>query len=349
MSSPSNSIPTEFVDSHHHFVDSSQEFCTFLHSFAPDLLYTPEQYEKDVVEELKTNAEVTVTGSVHIEAMPDDGASEAAWIEQMITADKCHTVKAIVGSVNLAAETAKDEIDALMKSSNKVRGVRWMLDCVGPFEDGKTATHIATKRHDGVDYLRGDKGGYDGDAVPAFEKGYAMLAENKLSFDLQCAPAQLEKAAELASRHPDIPVVIDHLGKPRLVLGADLSADTPDETELQTWRTGMKAMAKLQHVYVKISMLGYITPGWIESEKGEKVLKELVLETVQLFTPSKCMVATNWWANASASDSDFISDKAPSPSQLLYKISTWLSEAGYSKTDLERMFSGTAKEFYRIS
>lgn len=41
-----------------------------------------------------------------------------------------------------------------------------------------------------------------------FESGFGLLADLGLSFDLQCAPAQLLAAAALFGRHPKVPVAI---------------------------------------------------------------------------------------------------------------------------------------------
>ena len=127
-----------------------------------------------------------------------------------------------------------------------LRGVRFILDYDGPF-DGQNATHIAstapgyllTEGAAPVDYLR------DAEAAPLFERGFALLAQHKLSFDLQCCPAQLPAAAALCARHPSVPVVIDHLGKPR-----HLAADggETDRAKLEEWRAGMEMMARLPQV-----------------------------------------------------------------------------------------------------
>ena len=204
--------------------------------------------------------------------------------------------------------------------------------------------------------MRGSNGcnTYHGSAVPAFEKGFAHLAKYQLSFDLQCAPAQLIQAAELCERHPNVPVVIDHLGKPRTLLGPDLNDDgtlnnntAPDEEALQVWREGMKAMAAVPHVYVKISMLGYAVPGWSKTPEQSALLGKLVRETIDLFTPQRCMVALNWWKNGAVSDLDFLSDVGPSPVEFIEYMASFLG-GYYTQEEQDRLFYGTAKEFYRL-
>ena len=243
----------------------------------------------------------------------------------------------------------EDELQKLSQV-DRVKGIRWILDCVGKFDGGKNATHIATTRHDGIDYLRGSEGGYDGQAVPAFERGFALLEKYNLTFDLQCAPAQLIAASQLCGRYPNIKVVIDHLGKPRTLLGADTEENrdntSPGEAELAVWRKGMRCIAKNNNVYVKISMLGYAIPGWTRTQERIELMKTLVRETVEIFGPQRCMVASNFFKDAAMSDSDGLSDIGPEVLRLLELIYGFLKD--YSEKDIDRMFCTTAKEFYNL-
>ena len=348
---PPQSLPKRFIDAHHHFVDTrsggenAKTFQAFLASLLPDEQYLPHQYTQDVVESLAQHG-IVVCGSVHIECMPDDGVQEVAWLHQLSIDDSNCTVQAIVASCDLTRPTVDDDLTQLVQVSTKVKGIRWILDCVGPFEPN-TATHVGTLRHNGVDYLRGSHGGYDGDVVPEFEHGFAMLAKHHLSFDLQCAPAQLVQAAALCRRHANVPVVLDHMGKPRTVVGPDDTTNAePNEAELLVWRLGMQAMAELPHVHVKLSMLGYAVPGWIQSESRKALLKSLVQQVLGWFGPRRCMAALNWWKNEAVSDSDFLSSVGPTPVQYMEFLVTCLE--GYSEEDCDRVFYGTAKEFYRM-
>jgi predicted TIM-barrel fold metal-dependent hydrolase len=332
-----------FIDSHHHLSDTkNNSFQTFLRSLLPsDDIYLPEHYERDVVIPL-LNEGVKFVGSIHVECLPDNGFEEAQWIEKMTST----TILAIVASCNLAHPKLEEKLEKLKHTCPKVRGIRWILDCVGKF-DGESATHPSTLRHDGIDYLRGSEGGYNGEVVAEFERGFCLLEKYELSFDLQCAPVQLEQAASLVARYPRIRVCINHLGKPRS-LCAQNHPGKPElnVNELLVWREGMKRMATFPNCYVKISMLGYAIPGWIKDEKKVSLMRGLVLETVALFTPKRCMVATNWWRNAESSDADGHSDTGPSPYQLLSILYDFFEN--YSEEDKYNLFCGTAKEFYGV-
>ena len=349
-SSPNTStaFPKEVVDPHHHFIDTANTtFQTFLQTaVGGDISCLPEDYTRDVIDTL-AKLGVQFYGSVHVEAMPDSGSEEVSWVEQMSTAGRCAYVKGYVASCDLTQDNVDEELQKLdaLTSPNKLRGIRWILDCVGKFEGGITATHMATSGQDGEDYLKSEK----------FERGLALLEKRNLSFDLQCAPIQLvESAATLFSKYPNLKVCIDHLGKPRMVLGDDLLEDgttinpnvIPNENEMEVWRKGMKAMAALPNVYVKLSMMGYAVPGWIRTKERQSVLKSIVREVIDMFGAKRCMCAWNWHVNGAVSDADNLSTVGPDAVELL-KMFVWFFD-GYSDEEKERLFAGTAKEFYRL-
>jgi predicted TIM-barrel fold metal-dependent hydrolase len=352
-SDASPGLPTEFADAHHHFLDTkNNEFSkVFLGSLLQNFAYLPDDYHHHVVEPLQ-NSGVKLVGSVHVEGMPDDGVKEAEWISSF-QEDESTTVAAIIASCDLTDTDVDAKLQQLKQEYPKVKGVRWILDCVGPFDPSSNpATHVGTLRHDGIDYLRGSSGGYDGQTVPEFERGFAVLSKYGFSFDLQCAPAQLEAAAALFARHPNIPACIDHLGKPRALAprgkeegGAPGKAEF-DEKEIAQWRNGMKAMAQLPHVCVKISMLGYAVPGWTTSPERTALVKQLVHETVRLFGANRCMVALNWWKDAATSDADGRSDVGPDPVQFLEYMSSFFADL--SEQERQMLFVGAARAHYRF-
>lgn len=348
-------LPPRFVDAHHHFLDTTDHattFQSFLANLMPNTTYLALHYQQDVIQPLVA-AGVDFFGSVHVECLPDDGYPEAEWV--MKESSSCSSppfVKAIVASCHLGQDAAmvEQKLERLA-SLPQVKGIRWILDCVGKFESGRTATHVATIRHDGIDYLRGSEGGYDGCVIPSFERGFALLEKHQLTFDLQCAPAQLLAASHLCSKYPSIKVVIDHLGKPRILLGPDTDDNqntVPDAQELAKWRKGMQAMATNQNVYVKISMVGYAVPGWTRSPSRIDLVRSLIQETVVLFGPRRCMVATNYFQDSALSDSGGESMIGPAPVQFLEYVYNFLKD-DYSQEDLDRIFASTAMEFYGIT
>ena len=338
-------VPKKFFDPHHHYYDpKNNSFQSFLGKWGKGS-YLPEDYKRDVIDDIASIG-VELVGSIHMEVIPDDGLSEVLWVLDLIRQGRCDDIRGIVASVNLADDDAEKQLQNIHEAtvnSGLLKGVRWILDYVGKYNGLENATHAATTRvhPDGIDYLRG------GDAEK-FEKGFALLEYYNLSFDLQCAPEQFFAAADLISRHPRIPVCIDHMGKPRMVLGSPSLENnnvTPDETILKVWRTGLKALSSLPNVYIKLSMLGWAVPGWSIVPQREKVLRDLVRETVQLFGVERCMVTTNWHTNAAVSNADGLDSNGPCASEFLIKIASFFND--FSELDKTHLFSLTAQQFYR--
>lgn len=323
------SLPLSIVDCHHHFIAPDQPFHAALAEIGAPM-YTAEQYKKDC-------GQLPITKTVHVEAMADDGVGEVAHVEALINSGKCK-VAAIVANCDLSAPDAAQQLDRIMAASTRVRGIRKILDYDGPF-DGNRCTHMACKFHD-TDYLR------DPVAAVAFERGFALLADRGLSFDLQCCPAQMDAAESLFRRHPKVPVCIDHLGKLWR-----LKADGGDEdaAKIAAWRTAMIKLATLPQVYCKISMLGNVVQGWPRSSSKEALLKSLVLEVIDLFGAKRCMFNSNWHINGSISNSDVpgvASDEDLSMEKLFEKFASWV--AHLPNEDREWLFARSAEEFYSI-
>lgn len=114
---------------------------------------------------------------------------------------------------------------------------------------------------------------------PQWRSGYAELGRHDLRFDLQTPWWHLGEAARLASDFPDIPMILDHTGLP-----ADRSAEG-----IAGWKAAMKTLASCPNVAVKISGLGQQDQPWtVAANRG------IVLTTIDLFGPSRCMFASNF-------------------------------------------------------
>ena len=116
-----------------------------------------------------------------------------------------------------------------------------------------------------------------GDA--AWQAGFGLLAKYGLSFDLQCYPGQMPGLAALIARHPDIPVILNHAGMP-----IDTGA-----AGLASWSAGMKALAALPHVAVKLSGFGFIHRTWTREQ-----IRPYVLDAIDLFGPDRCLFASDF-------------------------------------------------------
>ncbi len=128
---------------------------------------------------------------------------------------------------------------------------------------------------------------------PRWRAGYARLAEFGLHYELQAPHWHLYEAAELARDFPAITIVLNHTGLP-----ADRS-----EAGLKAWREAMAAFADAPNTRVKISGIGQRDAPWtVEANRP------IVLSTIALFGPGRCMFASNFPVDSVCASYDTIFD-----------------------------------------
>jgi predicted TIM-barrel fold metal-dependent hydrolase len=195
---------------------------------------------------------------VHVEAgaNPADSLKETRWLQSI--ADARGYPQALVAHAELNSPNVETLL-AEHASHRNVRGIRQILN----WHPDPTKTY--TPR----DLL----------ADPTWERGFALLRQYGLSFDLQIYPGQMHAAAQLAARHPDTPIILNHTGMP---------VDR-DAAGLQAWRAGMRALAQQPNVVAKISGLGMLDWQWTTES-----LRPFVHETLETFGPARCLFASNF-------------------------------------------------------
>jgi len=202
---------------------------------------------------------VGVAGSVHIEAIIGqaegaavvlDPVAETRFVLEQVGAEGVKNVN-IVAFVKLSAMPQAQAVIEAHKhvAAERFVGVRMILN-YSPEDPSLTWPQVERG-----DYLTG--------GVPSFKEGFALLAPRGLSFDLQVNWFQLQDAATFLQAFPETVVVVDHLGCLKLGVG-----DEEDAKRIAVWQEGMKALAALPNVYVKLSMLEYMRPGWQHKGTG---------------------------------------------------------------------------------
>lgn len=273
-----------------------------------DPVYGLPRFEADLrVEgfELTGGAVVEAVSVCHVD---DDGppfrracAAEARWVAEQLAPSPLDYV--LVASAPLE----DPDLPAVLRSLADcpgVRGIRQILNHEPSWPRNR-------RRGDFLDQ-------------PAWQEGFAKLEEFSLSFDLQLNPHQFRKAARFLARHPQIPVVIGHLGSPT---PADLR-----EGAAAYWE-GLEALAGLEQAYVKISMLSYADERWRQST----VVREAVHRVLDLFGAGRCMFASNYP----------VEKKAGWPAAALYAGFRELA-AHLDDADRQRLFADTARRAYRV-
>ncbi|WP_336208009.1 amidohydrolase family protein [Nonomuraea sp. LPB2021202275-12-8] len=148
-----------------------------------------------------------------------------------------------------------------------------------------------------------------------------VLAEAGLTFDVvSLLPRHLEHVVTLATRHPTLKIVIDHLSKPRI-----------KDREWEPWATGLAAAAALPNVYAKVS--GLVTEADHERWTVED-LRPYVEYAVDRFGPDRLMFGSDWPVALLAAD---------------YQTVWQVTHALLGGTDTEQVLGGTAVRCYGLT
>ena len=296
--------PFPFVDAHVHLWDLGHiryPWLTPPFREGPAGVTRPIAVNYGLDQYLADAANWNVRGIVHVDAgaHPDDAVKETQWLQAL--ADRRGMPQAIVAFAPLDDPKLESLLEAHAAHPN-VRGIR----------------HIVNWHPDPLRSFTGR----DVTADPALQAGFALLKKYRLSFDCQVYPSQFANIAALAARHPDIPVILIHLGMPVL-------SDAGSEA---AWRDGLKKLASAPNVCIKLSGVGFIHRRWTV-----ETIRPFLLTAIELFGPQRCLVA-----------SDFPTDKLfDSFDAHLAAYQEILSE--FSEAEQRAMLARNATRFYRLN
>ncbi len=156
---------------------------------------------------------------------------------------------------------------------------------------------------------------------PALAPVWRAMTATGLAFDALVKPRHLVALRIFLDRNPDLRVVVDHGAKP------DIAANL-----FEPWASDMRAIACETHAFCKLSGLATeAAPGWTADTL--RPYAHLLLDT---FGAARLMWGSDWPVLELGGD-----------------YGRWLaaSEAllvGCSAADRDRIFGGTAVEFYRL-
>jgi predicted TIM-barrel fold metal-dependent hydrolase len=154
-----------------------------------------------------------------------------------------------------------------------------------------------------------------------WRRGYALLAQHGLNFDLQTPWWTLHEAEALAQDFPATLIVLNHTGLP-----SDRS-----EAGLAGWHRAMGGLAQWPNVRVKISGLGLAGLPWTVADN-----RWIVRETIAMFGAQRCMFASNFPVDSLCADFETIFEGLRAIVEDL---------PGDAQA---RLFYGTAREVYRL-
>ena len=197
---------------------------------------------------LAETAGANVSQIVHVQAALgiEDPVEETIWLAQ--AADRTGVPGAIVAHVDLKSPDVEREIVRHQDASPLIRGVR-------DFAEG--------------DYL----------TDPDFHRGYAALGRHGLVCDLDCVAQDMAKARDLANKHPETTMILDHAGFPR--------ERTPEYFAF--WKRGMSTLAQAESAWCKISGLGMCDNNWTVDS-----IRPWFEYCLEAFGVNRCVLGTNW-------------------------------------------------------
>lgn len=177
-------------------------------------------------------------------------------------------------------------------------------------------------------------------AEPAFRSGFAALGRAGLSFDAWLFHPQLLELADLARAHPEVPVVLDHLGAP---LGIGPYAGRRAAV-LEVWRAGMEEVAACPNVTLKLGGIGMpiFGLGWHhrpEPPSSEELAAAWGTEIrwcIERFGVDRCMFESN-----------FPVDRASCSYTTLWNTFQRIA-ADANPTERSALFHDTAARSYRL-
>ncbi len=192
-----------------------------------------------------------ISGFVHVQAAigSPNPVTETVWLTQM--AKDSPVPMRIIGDCALASEKAISQLETHMQSPLFV-GIR----------DFNAEPLLASK-----------------EINSNYEKSLEFLAKNNLVFDLDCEWPNMAEALKLANRHPNLKIVLQHIGFPR----------KRDEQYFQNWKKSINELAKAPNIVMKLSGIGMTDPRFTKES-----LRKWAESSAEAFGPDRCVMGSNW-------------------------------------------------------
>lgn len=154
-----------------------------------------------------------------------------------------------------------------------------------------------------------------------WQKNTELIADHDLSFDVQIYPHQIAQVVDLARRHPSLRLIVDHCGMPIF----------NDAESMGLWRAGLAVLAGQSNVSMKLSGMGMLLTEW-----NDEVVRSTLDAVVSAFGPNRCLFGSNFPVDKLRIGFDDL-------------VGSYLAALDFlSASELQDVFSGTARETYRM-
>lgn len=310
------------IDTHFH-LSAFDGHPYFLEAFAGDILASGHNIEAAVFVECGTAYDSD--GPEHLRPVGET-RYVAATAKRKIDGLSTRIAPAIVAHADLTlGDRTHEALDAHVSAAEgRMRGIRhrakWDAD---PRVKGK---YSADQPHL---YLS-----------PEFGKGMDALASRGLSFDASIYHPQIPDVTALARAHPDVDIILIHCGSP---VGHSSYAGREKENHAN-WLASMKELATCPNAYVKLGgvLMNLANFDFLKaaapptSVQLADLWKPYIEPCIELFGAERCMVSSN-----------FPVEKAGFGYRTVWNMFKHVT-AGCSASEKDMIFSGTAKQVYRI-
>lgn len=267
------------------------------------------------------------SGPVELEPVGEvEFAAGAAAMAESGHYGNCHICEGIVGTADLMlGDMLRPVLEAMKAGGNgRLRGIRQPVANSG--DPGVIASSVASPPGMMLE--------------ESMAAGVRMLGKEGLSLDIWAFQTQMQEALTLAKRAPDTVIIIDHVGG---VMGTGGYKGRREEA-FAGWRADMAELAALPNVRVKLGGLAMGSCGFgfeaddlpPTSEMLAEAWRPYIESCIELFGPERAMFESN-----------FPVDKGQVSYVTLWNAFLRLA-AGYSETEKDLLFRGTAAETYRL-
>ena len=273
-----------YVDSHQHFWKLDRgDYSWMSADYKP--LYK-DFFPKDLEPLIK---EKNISKTIIVQAA--DTVAETQFILKL--AEDSDFVAGVVGWVDLEKIETKEVIDRL--SENRyLKGVRPMIHDI-----------------ENDDWMLQDN----------LEDNITYLSKKNLTFDALVRPQHLKNLKKFASKYDFLPIVIDHIAKPKII-----------NYEIDEWKKDMKELSNYENVFCKFS--GILTE--VGNDYSKKQIDPYIDFILNLFSAKKIMWGSDWPVLTMAEN-----------------YGKWFDLAkeycnSFSESEKKLIFAETAKNFYNI-
>ena len=203
---------------------------------------------------------------------------------------------------------------------------------------GKQVKRVLESLQKASPNFRGIRSPFPSDLNSEFLVGFEILGEMGLTYDNYSPDyTRLPKLAELAGMHPEVTIIVNHLG------------GRVDSNENE-WKECLEKVAKQKNVYLKLGGAQQRLNDWeptfhrnhrpkpISSDDLYESLGKYYVKAIELFGPERCMFESN-----------FPVDKECVSYRTLWNFFKKIANnLKLSETEKDRIFSGTANSVYRL-